>query len=107
MSWKALQHPNVLPLLGVIMTETDFSMVSEWMPNGNIKQFVSAYQDANRFELVRSPFKFLYFVTVTDNCAAPIAERRRNGLDSYARPGYDPRGPQGSMSSKFIIASFS
>ena len=107
MSWKALQHPNVLPLLGVMMTETEFSMVSEWMPNGNINQFVSAHQDANRFGLVRSPFELLYFVTVADDCAAPAAERRRKGLDLYARPGYDPRRPQGSTSSKFIIASFS
>ena len=52
------------------MTETEFSMVSEWMPNGNINQFVSVHQDANRFELVRSPFKFLYFVTVADDCVA-------------------------------------
>jgi len=92
-SWKALQHPNVLPLLGVIMTETEFSMVSEWMPNGNINQFVSAHQDANRFELVRLPFELLYFATVADDCTALIAERRRKGFDLYARPGYDPRRP--------------
>jgi len=106
-SWKALQHPNVLSLLGVIMTETEFSMVSEWMPNGNINQFVSAHQDANRFELVCLPFKFLYFATVADGCVALIAERYRKGLDLYARPGYDSRRPQGCTSSKFTIASFS
>jgi len=89
------------------MTETEFSMVSEWMPNGSINQFVSAHQDANRFELVCLPFKFLYFATVADDCTALVAERRRKGLDLYPRPGYDPRRPQGSTSSKFIIASFS
>ena len=52
--WKALRHPNVLPLLGVIMTETKFAMVSDWMPNGSINEFVEARQDANRFELVSS-----------------------------------------------------
>lgn len=52
MSWKALQHQNVLPLIGVIMTETEFAMVSEWMSNGNINQFVKEHRDANRFELV-------------------------------------------------------
>ena len=55
--WKALQHPNVLPLLGVIMTETEFAMVSEWMPNGNINQFLTVHKDANRFELVSSSFE--------------------------------------------------
>ena len=52
-TWKALRHQNVLPLLGVIMTGTQSAMVSEWMTNGNINQFVTTHQDANRFELVR------------------------------------------------------
>jgi len=49
------------------MTETEFSMVSEWMSNGNINQFVAAHQDADRFELVRSRSKLLYFSPVTDD----------------------------------------
>ena len=69
-SWKALRHPNVLPLLGVIMTETESSMVSEWMPNGNINQFVAAHRDANRFELVRSLFKLLHSSHVTEDCGS-------------------------------------
>jgi len=58
-TWKALRHPNVLPLLGVIMTEDRFAMVSEWMINGNIKEFVMAQHGANRFELVSSSSKLL------------------------------------------------
>jgi len=54
-SWKALRHPNILPLLGVIMTETKFAMVSEWMSGGNINEFVMVQHNANRFELVSSP----------------------------------------------------
>ena len=50
--WKTLQHPNVLPLLGVSMSETQFMMVSDWMVNGNINSFVMAHPDANRLELV-------------------------------------------------------
>ena len=34
------------------MTETEFAMVSEWMPNGNINEFVKERPDTNRFELV-------------------------------------------------------
>ena len=60
MQWKALRHPNVLSLLGVRMTENEFAMVSEWMPNGNINQFVAAHQDVDRFELVSPPSKFVY-----------------------------------------------
>ena len=58
--WKSLRHPNVLPFLGVSVTENEFAMVSEWMPNGNINEFVAARQDANRFELVSLPFEFLH-----------------------------------------------
>jgi len=41
------------------MTDTEFAMVSEWMPNGNINQFVMSHQDANRFELVSPPLEAL------------------------------------------------
>ena len=50
--WRSLQHPNVLPLVGVTITETQFAMVSEWMVNGNINDFVKAHPDANRLGLV-------------------------------------------------------
>ena len=53
MGWRSLRHPNVLPLLGVTMTKNRFVMVSEWMKNGNIKEFVRAHTDVNPMELVR------------------------------------------------------
>ena len=51
-TWKSLCHPNVLPLLGVTMGKRLFAMVSEWMVNGNINEFIGAHRDANRFKLV-------------------------------------------------------
>ena len=51
-TWKNLCHPNVLRLLGVTMGENIFAMVSEWMVNGNIIEFIETRRDANRFELV-------------------------------------------------------
>lgn len=64
--WRTLQHPNVLPLIGVTMSETQFSMTSDWMVNGNINKFVKTHPDANRLELVgihsesrRLRFKFI------------------------------------------------
>lgn len=50
--WSSLRHQNVLPLLGVMITENSFAMVSEWMVNGNVNEFVRVCPDANRFELV-------------------------------------------------------
>ena len=52
MTWKTLQHPNVLPLIGVTMSEVHFGMVSEWMANGNVNEFVKANPDAERLKLV-------------------------------------------------------
>jgi hypothetical protein len=51
-AWKFLCHPNILPLLGVTMTENQFLMVSEWMPNGKINEFVKADVAADRLKLV-------------------------------------------------------
>jgi len=53
MMWKTLYHPNVLPLLGATMNNNQFMMVSEWMENGNINEFIKAHVDVDRFELVR------------------------------------------------------
>ena len=55
--WKSLRHPNVLPLMGVTMTEVHFAMLSEWMADGNIKEFVKANPDEDRLGLVGFPFQ--------------------------------------------------
>ena len=52
MTWKSLHHPNVLPLLGVTMSEKQLTMVSEWMVDGNINEFVKAHRNVNPFQLV-------------------------------------------------------
>jgi len=57
--WKFLQHPNVLPLMGVTMSENRFAMASDWMVNGNIREFVKAHPDVDRLGLVGFPFKAL------------------------------------------------
>ena len=59
MTWKFLRHPNVLPLIGVTMTESHFAMTSEWMVNGNINDFIKAHPNADRLGLVGSPFETL------------------------------------------------
>ena len=55
--WRCLRHPNVLPLLGVTMSDNRFAMISEWMNNGNINEFLMVDRNVNRFELVgASPY---------------------------------------------------
>ncbi|KAF9781244.1 hypothetical protein BJ322DRAFT_1111962 [Thelephora terrestris] len=41
-TWKNLSHPNVLNLIGVLDTleEGRFSVISEWMANGDLTQYV-------------------------------------------------------------------
>ena len=41
------------------MTSARFVMVSEWMANGNINEFVKAYPAADRLGLVSFPFQVL------------------------------------------------
>ena len=74
--WKSLRHLNVLPLMGVMMAENEFVMVSEWMPNGNINEFIKANPEAERIELVGPPFpsRFPCLVTIGD---APACRRYR------------------------------
>ncbi|KAF9642573.1 kinase-like protein [Thelephora ganbajun] len=61
-TWKSLRHPNILPLLGVAMSETQFAMVSQWMPNGNINHFVKSHLDVNRFELLGDAARGLIYM---------------------------------------------
>ena len=50
--WKTLRHPNVLQLIGVMISENQFAMISDWMANGNISDFVKAHPEVNRITLV-------------------------------------------------------
>jgi len=60
--WKGLRHPNVLPLLGVMMTETRFAVISEWMANGNVNEFMKERPDADRLLLVCLSFKSIILI---------------------------------------------
>lgn len=72
MTWKILHHPNVLPLLGVIMIDKHFAMVSEWMVNGSINEFTKVYRGVNQFELVGFD-SFLLDLLLTDEHYTYIA----------------------------------
>ena len=57
--WKNLSHPNILDLIGVPDTLEDgrLSMVSEWMPNGDITRYVRD-NAGNHLGLVRHDWVF-------------------------------------------------
>jgi hypothetical protein len=89
-TWKSLHHPNVLQLIGVTMTGGKFVMVSKWMGNGNIVEFVGRYPDVNRLDLVCSPFVFP--ICGTDEVYdLSLAERGNGRVNLHAPPEGDPR----------------
>ena len=53
------------------MSGNKFAMVSEWMTNGNLKEFIAAHQDENRFELVSSPFGLPESSAIGDHYSLP------------------------------------
>jgi len=88
-TWASLRHPNVLSLLGIIMDDEQLAMVSEWMTNGNINEFVRAHKDANRFELLKDVARGLMYlhgqemihgdlkglnILIDENCKARLAD---------------------------------
>ena len=50
--WKRISNPNIVPFIGVSEGPGPISMVSEWMPNGNVRQHVAENPEASRLQLV-------------------------------------------------------
>ena len=90
-AWRYLNHANILPLLGVTLAEGRFAMVSEWMENGNINDFIESNPKVNRTELVSL---ISNRINPRLTCSAP---RRRKRPEVYARPRDGPWGFEGSV----------
>jgi hypothetical protein len=77
------------------MSETQFAMVSDWMADGNINDFVKAHPGVNRLALVGS-LSGLYCLRfkLVDDRVTRLAGRRRSGLDVHPWSGNDPWGSQ-------------
>ena len=50
--WKWLRHENILPFVGVSEIPQPLSMVSVWMGNGDITNFIKTTPNQNPFSLV-------------------------------------------------------
>lgn len=53
--WRYLDHVNNVPFLGVVQDTKilRLALVSPWMDNGTISQYLGNNADANRLSLVR------------------------------------------------------
>ena len=52
--WKQLDHPNVLPFIGVneILFSPSYCFISPWMKNGNIMTYLENHPEQNRLPWV-------------------------------------------------------
>ena len=55
-TWAWLDHPNILQCFGI--TVDPLQVVTEWVPNGDVIEYLQAHVNADRVCLV-SPFTFL------------------------------------------------
>lgn len=54
--WSHLNHPNLLPFYGIYQVDERLGcvcLVSPWMQNGNINEYLKAHTEAPRLPLVR------------------------------------------------------
>ena len=47
-----ISHPNIVPFLGISGAPAPISIVSEWMPNGNVRDYVRKNPQTSRLQLV-------------------------------------------------------
>ena len=60
--WKRLEHQNIVPFLGI--TPSPLQLISEWMPGGDLTEYIKKHPDANRIDLVSAP-SFAFDPTLT------------------------------------------
>lgn len=61
--WRRLQHPNVLPLIGICTLDSVTYMVSPWMSKGNAFNYIKSNPEIDRLLLVcRPPIGLIAYV---------------------------------------------
>jgi len=63
-AWRQLSHPNILPFMGTSQTNETLSpiLVSPWQANGNIRQYLSNYPDADKLQLMTATANAMEFI---------------------------------------------
>jgi serine/threonine protein kinase len=51
--WKRLTHKNIVPLLGI--TPTPLQLISDWMPGGDLTEYIKKDPNVGRLDLVGAP----------------------------------------------------
>lgn len=50
-TWSKCQHPNVVPLLGLVEFRDQIGMVSYWMENGSLPSYLERHSEVDRCQL--------------------------------------------------------
>ena len=76
--WKRLSSPNILPLIGAHIGD-QLVVVSEWMKNGNIKEYIQQNPHVNKLLLVNFTGSLIYLFTysLTSLAVGGCCARRR------------------------------
>jgi len=51
-TWRYLKHPNIIPLLGITIAPSSFQLISDWIPGGNLTEYIKNHPRADRLGLV-------------------------------------------------------
>ena len=55
--WKHMVHPNIVSLLGI--TSTPLQVISEWMVDGDVTEYIEKHPKTDRLGLVGIPHPVL------------------------------------------------
>jgi len=80
-TWKRLAHPNVLSLLG--FTITPLQLVSDWMPNGDLPEFIENHPGADLIRLLSDVAEGLCYLHSCD-----VIHREIKGVRSCSNSGF-------------------
>ena len=53
-------HPNILPTLGTARIKNSLAIISPWMRNGNISEYLNRHPTADRLRLVNLPVQRIH-----------------------------------------------
>lgn len=65
--WSKARHENIQELLGIVMHQDRLGMVSLWMHNGNLQQYIEKNPNVDRYPLVGSHSDRSLFVHMLTN----------------------------------------
>ena len=98
--WRRLQHPNIVPFLGIPAETPPFEIVCDWMEHGRITEYVRKHPEVDRIGLVS-----VFVSTVRHLAPTPsiLAVGRGGRPSPPPLVQHNTRGPEGCES--FVLTS--